>query len=467
MLIRYFPKYDLDSQSLVLFAVLAGGDYAVGGLRGCGPKIAAIVAKRRLGLANALCHASQADLANWRVLLQDSLLEHGRDCAVPPTFPDFKAVRNYCKPNVSTDDQLYKLRGLKKGWDPAIDQPKLRFILRERFHFSTREYLKHIMPIFLTRRLARLRPEHADAQRLENLALGIRLKRARKQKTQKGLPLKAEGKITFSPLDLSEVDLSIMPNGEDWTRFAGKDGTPYDPLADLECEILRCFLENGLPQGALEEEQPASKPAKNRRKASGEDELEDLSTTKKRGKSSVGSDPNPPVGKPGSSSLHGDVCGNSAKKPKKPAGKKSASGIASKADEGSDGQPVRKRQKKAKALEQPTSAAKPLSQPPSGFKVPRQLSPSLMPARAVTRPAIIDMCDSDSESDGGAAARSLPSTEPIRPLGPDPGSHPLLPGESISPATLRELRAASSLLQTAPAVLPPKSAQHHEVIDLT
>lgn len=36
-------KYDLDPDSLVLFAILSGGDYVTEGLRGCGPKIAANV----------------------------------------------------------------------------------------------------------------------------------------------------------------------------------------------------------------------------------------------------------------------------------------------------------------------------------------------------------------------------------------------------------------------------------------
>ena len=51
-------KLALDADSLVLFAVLAGGDYNTEGLCGCGPKTAALIAKRENRLARTLCHAT-------------------------------------------------------------------------------------------------------------------------------------------------------------------------------------------------------------------------------------------------------------------------------------------------------------------------------------------------------------------------------------------------------------------------
>jgi holliday junction resolvase YEN1 len=40
---RILQEHDFDADSYVLFAMLAGGDYVVEGLRGCGAKTAAIV----------------------------------------------------------------------------------------------------------------------------------------------------------------------------------------------------------------------------------------------------------------------------------------------------------------------------------------------------------------------------------------------------------------------------------------
>jgi hypothetical protein len=63
---------------------------------------------------------------------------------VPFNFPDMRALGHYCNPVVSTDAQLRELRGLRNGWDPKIDQKKLRVLLRNRFNIWTRGYMKHI-----------------------------------------------------------------------------------------------------------------------------------------------------------------------------------------------------------------------------------------------------------------------------------------------------------------------------------
>ena len=121
-------KFDLDADSLVLFALLARGDYNTEGLRGCGSKTASVVAKREHALARTLCHASKSDLPAWRQALQKALKRHGRSGSteVPWTFPDWKALGHYRSPTVSTNEQLHDLRGLKNGWDRPIDQIKLR-----------------------------------------------------------------------------------------------------------------------------------------------------------------------------------------------------------------------------------------------------------------------------------------------------------------------------------------------------
>lgn len=166
-------KYQFDTDSLIMFAMTSGGDYNVEGLRGCGPKTASLVCKRTIGLARTLRMATQADLSSWRVMLQDALWRYGRTAVeVDPTFPDFKALGHYRNPSVSTPDQMNDLRGLRQGWDRRIDQVKLRVILRERFNFTTREFLKHLTPIFLSRALSRAKAQ----QRQENLAFEIELK---------------------------------------------------------------------------------------------------------------------------------------------------------------------------------------------------------------------------------------------------------------------------------------------------
>lgn len=132
---------DLDADSLVLFAMLAGGDYDVSGLPGCGTKTASRIAKRKHGLAFAVRHVSQERLPTWREMLFQTIREvTGRALEVPSTFPIWKALVHYRGPTISSDDQLSNLRGLHGGWDQKISTLELRQFLRDRFNFSTREF---------------------------------------------------------------------------------------------------------------------------------------------------------------------------------------------------------------------------------------------------------------------------------------------------------------------------------------
>lgn len=123
-------NHDMDRESLVLFAMLAGGDYVQAGLPGCGPKTAAKVTARSVGLAHKICHAANKELAKSREDLQEAFRIRGKFIDVPWAFPDFKALGNYRAPKISTDEQLRNLRGLQSGWDRPIDQRKSSGVLK-------------------------------------------------------------------------------------------------------------------------------------------------------------------------------------------------------------------------------------------------------------------------------------------------------------------------------------------------
>ncbi|KAK5729066.1 hypothetical protein LTR15_002207 [Elasticomyces elasticus] len=273
---RLRNKLDFDADSFILFALLSGGDYCTKGLPGCGPQTARLVAKHEYLVATASRHVQENQLQRWREALQKLLRLHRNSAEVPAGFPDFKALKNYCDPIISTPEQLDNLRGLRQGWDRPIDQRKLRILLRDRFHFGTREYLKHIAPIYLARALARATPE----RRVENLQYGVVLKRTQKRKTVDGeeAPAKAMRKVMFLAAPAVEINLSERPPEEDWSAWDGKDGTRYDPQRPIEGEVLDCFLRHGLPEDALITAPP---PTRKKRKADEEDAAEDLPAPKK------------------------------------------------------------------------------------------------------------------------------------------------------------------------------------------
>ena len=443
-------KYDLDPDGLVLFAVLSGGDYHTQGLKGCGSKTAALLAKRRVGLSQSLRNTSEHTLPVWRTMLQECLSRYRKYIEVPFGFPEWRALNYYRNPTVSTTEQLLNLRGLRDGWEKPMDQPNLRIFLRERFHFTTREFLKHLAPIYLTRRLVQVKTQHRD----QNLELGIQLKRTQKKKDEEDVNGRTEAKVIFSPLAVVEIDLSRQPPEEDWSKFAAKDGAPYDPIQSVECEVLRCFLSHGLPDGALEYVKPA------KRKRSEEKSTSAPSTPSKKRKVDSDSKRRETI-ETIDSTAHGEKQ------------RKSTKGTPRKR-----GRPKKQPEGGQKASNQATSKGRdedvPDDPPPAVF----QQSQALLDLRASILGEYNHKPDGSTDPFEPQPLRPMPTLlntvvpEALAPVLPEPR---LVPGEAISTETLRKLRAAAfqSILppdrhwttNVQPTSQPKWNA--HEVIDLT
>ncbi|KAK5734223.1 hypothetical protein LTR17_009054 [Elasticomyces elasticus] len=350
---RLRNRLDFDADSFILFALLSGGDYCTKGLPGCGPQTARLVAKQEHRVATASRHVQENQLPIWREALKKLLRLHRNSVEVPAGFPDFKALKNYRDPIISTPEQLDDLRGLRQGWDRPIDQRKLRILLRDRFHFGTREYLKHIAPIYFARALARATPE----QRIENLQYEVVLKRTQKRKTADGeeAPPKAMRKVMFLAAPAVEINLSERPPEEDWSAWDGKDGTPYDPMRPIEGEVLECFLRHGLPEDALVTVPP---PTRKKRKFDEENDAETLPAPKKaRAKKAP----------PASSAAESDEASIGtipASSPKPTRKRKKAA-----TEDGTATAPKRARKKKGQSVPEPV-VERPASPPRVGFRRP-------------------------------------------------------------------------------------------------
>ncbi|KAK5138560.1 hypothetical protein LTR08_000148 [Meristemomyces frigidus] len=297
---------------------------------------------------------------------------------------------------------------------------------------DTRRFLKHIIPVYLTRALANAT---TPQQRSENLQYAVQLKHARKPKA--GEAAKAEIKATFFPLPAVNIDLSRQPAEKDWSKWANKDGSPYDPLQNVECKILDCLLRNGLPEGGV----AAPESLKRKRKA---DKTPTEASPAEQPATSV-------AAKPADACPSSSAANQRRKKPKKDA-------LATAAPK----QP-QKRSKKTVTVETPPKP------PPATFKLPRayvpppvsQPSVSQRSSQPVSNPTIVTIDDSSEESDIGegesgeltavrtsiasAASGAPPNTLFVTPA--KSAVEALVPGESIAPSTLRDLRAASTLFK--------------------
>ncbi|KAI7197557.1 hypothetical protein KC324_g4141 [Hortaea werneckii] len=417
---------DLDRDSLVLFAMLAGGDYDTQGLRGCGPKTAAKASRTEFGVASKAhdIHKYPEDVSRWRLLLDHVLKLSGSIVELPASFPNQKALGNYLYPNISPPEVLDNLRALRSGWDQKIDQAKLRKLLSERFNIWTKGFINHLAPIYLVRALARATPE----QRSQNLQYAVQLKRTRKARDDTEAPARSEVKNTLDPLPAMEIDLSQKPPEEDWDLpgWKGKDGTSYDPLQKIEAEILRCFLDHGLPEGGVA---PPPEPAKRKRKAFTR-ESEAMSVSKASQDESI--------------SANTSQSQETPKKRGRP--RKSAS------DEPNAKQ---SRKSSGKGKEAGATPDMPPTPPRPVFKLsrsrfPTQATPPAAPP--VTEPAVLDLADSSSPeaSDTGNISQGTDPVPPNTDVEPLPSAlgrrEGLVPEESIPAKDLREHRAASGLL---------------------
>ncbi|KAM3423869.1 hypothetical protein BST61_g1265 [Cercospora zeina] len=262
------PRFDLDRDSLVMFTCLTGGDYQTKGLPNCGFQTARRLAQRNLGLAHKLkmCQR-EPDFVRWRILLQSSLASMGKTVVVPPDFPKVKALNGYRNPAISTDEQCFNLRALRGGWDwleTQIDQPKLRVVLRDHYNFCTKEYLKHLGPVLLARALTR---GVTPARREENLSYGVQLRRTMQRKAQDGEEgsVKSELNIKFNAWMLVDINLTAEES-------LNADASAYDPMEPINGVMLKCFLEHGLPEGALDKPELVARGKGKARKGTQEDD---------------------------------------------------------------------------------------------------------------------------------------------------------------------------------------------------
>ncbi|KAK5163218.1 uncharacterized protein LTR77_010804 [Saxophila tyrrhenica] len=226
--------FNNDRQGLILFALLSGGDYDTKGLEGCEPRAALAAAQFDNGrLGRVLCETPLRELDHFTEYLRTLRLSARPSCQ---ELPRAQGVDR---------EQAYNLRALSKGWFQQMDEGKLRTFLLERFNFQTREYIRHILLVFLTRTFT-----NAPLDRVQtNLVFNVELVRKRGQDPNEAA---VERKITFSPLRVTELNVEKQPVNEDWSVYVKKDGVAFDPAQPVEAEMLEYVLEAGLGDTELQ-----------------------------------------------------------------------------------------------------------------------------------------------------------------------------------------------------------------------
>ncbi|KAF2170047.1 hypothetical protein M409DRAFT_51817 [Zasmidium cellare ATCC 36951] len=261
-------KSGLDREGMILVALMSGGDYITEGIPGCGPKVACDAA--RAGFGKEMCELVRkkdtAGLKAWRERLQHEIRTNeskfftrkNSTLTIPEDFPDREVLGYYTNPCLSTSDKLARLRaGLQ--WDQDIDFPALRSFAADAFDWrclsGAKKFIRNLAPAMLIREL-RLRGDEnlqlsqdAQAERENEYVTAIHGKR-----NHNTTDAELEYRITFIPMNLVPIDLSIEDEDDDFIPA----GAPDDP-SDAENDFVP------ISSSAADEEEPsAASPTKKR-----------------------------------------------------------------------------------------------------------------------------------------------------------------------------------------------------------
>jgi len=280
----------LDREGMILIALMSGGDYIPEGIPGVGPKVACEAA--RAGFGHDMCKIAKGDgsgFSVWRERLQYELRtneskffkrKHGT-LEIPDDFPNIEALGYYTNPAISSKAQLGKLRD-KLKWDQDINFAELRTFTAEAFDWTklggAKKFIRNLAPALLIRSL-RLRAQTSNIakENTESVEEESRLITAfhgkRSHASTDGM---TEIRVSFKPLDIVPLDLSLEELDDDAPRVESEDegvhilqegdapsGTPasptkkrsppnYDPSQHERLWIAESIIEAGVPNKVKE-----------------------------------------------------------------------------------------------------------------------------------------------------------------------------------------------------------------------
>lgn len=272
----------LDSDGMILIALMSGGDYIPAGVPRCGIKVACEAA--RAGFGRDLCRLSKDDIVGfrqWRERLSYELetnesklfrVKH-KALRIPENFPNMAVLGYYTNPAVSSPDKLRRLAS-NISWSDEIDIQGLRKFVGEAFEWhniaGAIKLIRGLAPALLVRRLCAsgnlLEGRTDDDQEREiDPKIVTAICGRRIHFDTDGKP---ELRLLYTPAEIVGLDLQLEekdgPTGNcsdsevdqpeyvepteevsDRPRTGGK--LPYDPTQPERIWILEAYAKLGIP----------------------------------------------------------------------------------------------------------------------------------------------------------------------------------------------------------------------------
>jgi holliday junction resolvase YEN1 len=226
----------LDSDGMILVALLSGGDYAPDGVPGFGPGLTCEVARADFGseLLEVMSKSDKAGLSDWKDRLHYELdtNESGyfrtkhKSVKLPGEFPDQTIVNYYTHPVVSPPTELPRLRkGLQGTWDGDVGIVELREYVAQTFNWQYRggacKFIRSLAPSLLAQRLLR-------CQRNTTISSNYAILERRKHFVNDGMP---ELRIAAVPSDIVGLNIEDEEDSPEYVQ-AREDAAAAEEEAD-------------------------------------------------------------------------------------------------------------------------------------------------------------------------------------------------------------------------------------------
>jgi holliday junction resolvase YEN1 len=273
----------LDSDGMILIALMSGGDYIPAGVPRCGIKVACEAA--RAGFGRDLCRLSRDDIVGfrqWRERLSYELetnesglfrVKH-KALKIPDHFPNMAVLGYYTNPAVSSEDKLLRLSS-QISWSGKIDVLGLRQFVGEAFDWhnlsGAKKYVRGLAPALLVRRLYTVwepceggADDEQQREREEKMIISAicgkrvhfdtdgtpELRVMYTPAEIVGINLDLEEKDSFT-VNCSESEADQREHTESAKKIAGRPNAraklPYDPTQPERIWILETFVKLGVP----------------------------------------------------------------------------------------------------------------------------------------------------------------------------------------------------------------------------
>lgn len=278
---------NMDSDGMILIALMSGGDYIPAGIPRCGIKTACEAA--RAGFGYELCRLTKDDkegLREFRERLQYELEtnESGffrskhKAMQIPDSFPDMAVLRYYTHPVVSSVDGILRLAS-EINWDAQVDIPGLRNFVIEAFEWmglpGAQKFIRGLAPALLGHRLRERGSIHreilekAETQKQGEQILITSICGRRAHFTTDATP---ELRVVYTPIEIvgldlaseesdaiaaeayseSEAELERAADSADGETQSIRSGKPkgkgqYDPTIPEKLWVLEAYVKLGVP----------------------------------------------------------------------------------------------------------------------------------------------------------------------------------------------------------------------------